>query len=178
MKTYVAVVEELKKKERQDGFLSFIPRWMLMYFFVVCFWISPCVWPNLGFWCCVFLTLRITLLLLLQKMCNLFTLSGSKRGRAPNSPSTPPPALNSSCSINPIEHAPYILHTLHTYQVIRRWECNTRVQNCALPACKQIHLCRLLLLLCRERTSHSHALVSDHKTHKRESGGVRSREAD
>jgi hypothetical protein len=26
------------------------------------FLISPCVWPNSGFWCCVFLTLRITLL--------------------------------------------------------------------------------------------------------------------
>jgi hypothetical protein len=28
--------------------------------------ISPCVWPNSGFWCCVFLTLRITLLSLLN----------------------------------------------------------------------------------------------------------------
>jgi magnesium-transporting ATPase (P-type) len=26
------------------------------------FWISPCVWPNSGFWCCVCLTFRITLL--------------------------------------------------------------------------------------------------------------------
>ncbi len=43
VKIYVAVVEALKeKKERQDetqfitkidGFLSFIPHWMLMYFF-------------------------------------------------------------------------------------------------------------------------------------------------
>jgi hypothetical protein len=35
-------------------FLSFIPRWMLMYFFAGVFLkISPCVWPNSGFWCCV-----------------------------------------------------------------------------------------------------------------------------
>jgi hypothetical protein len=27
-------------------------------------WISPCVWPNSGFWCCVFLNLWITLVLL------------------------------------------------------------------------------------------------------------------
>jgi hypothetical protein len=62
-------VEALRKKERQDetqfttkidGFLSFIPRWMLIYFFADSFWISPCVWPNSGFWCCVFLTLRIS----------------------------------------------------------------------------------------------------------------------
>jgi hypothetical protein len=42
VKIYVAAVEALKRKERQDetqfttkvdGFLSFIPRWMLMYFF-------------------------------------------------------------------------------------------------------------------------------------------------
>ncbi len=42
VKIYVAALEALRKKERQDetqfttkidGFLSFIPRWMLMYFF-------------------------------------------------------------------------------------------------------------------------------------------------
>jgi hypothetical protein len=42
VKIYVVAVEALRKKERQDetqfttktdGFLSFIPRWMLMYFF-------------------------------------------------------------------------------------------------------------------------------------------------
>ncbi len=42
VKIYVAAVEALRKKERQDetqfttninGFLSFVPRWMLMYFF-------------------------------------------------------------------------------------------------------------------------------------------------
>jgi hypothetical protein len=41
VKIYVAAVEALRKKERQDetqfttkidGFLSFIPRWMFMYF--------------------------------------------------------------------------------------------------------------------------------------------------
>ncbi len=73
VKIYVAALEALRKKERQDetqfttkidGFLSFIPRWMLMYFFAGFFRISPCVWPNSGFfWCCVFLTLQITLLL-------------------------------------------------------------------------------------------------------------------
>ncbi len=46
----------------QNGFLSFIPRWMLMYFFAGFFLISPCVWPNSGYWCCLFLTLRISLI--------------------------------------------------------------------------------------------------------------------
>jgi hypothetical protein len=36
---------------------------MLMYFFECFILISPCVWPNSGFWCCVFLTLRIITLL-------------------------------------------------------------------------------------------------------------------
>jgi hypothetical protein len=58
-------------KERQDenqfttkidGFLSSMPPWMLMYFFEGFFKISPCVWPNSGFWCCVFVTLWITLM--------------------------------------------------------------------------------------------------------------------
>jgi hypothetical protein len=44
VKIYVAAVEALRKKERQDetqfttkidGFLSFIPSWMLIYFFAV-----------------------------------------------------------------------------------------------------------------------------------------------
>jgi hypothetical protein len=34
---------------------------MLMYFLQCFFWISPCVWPNSGLWCCIFLTLLITL---------------------------------------------------------------------------------------------------------------------
>ncbi len=57
MKIYVAVVEELKKKEKQgetqetinfDNLLSFTPPWMLMYLFVGFLKISPCVWPNTG----------------------------------------------------------------------------------------------------------------------------------
>jgi hypothetical protein len=45
VKIYVTAVETLRKKERQDetwfttkidGFLSFIPRWMLIYFFAGC----------------------------------------------------------------------------------------------------------------------------------------------
>jgi hypothetical protein len=57
VKIYVAVVEALRKKERQDetqfitkidGFLSVIPRWMLMQFFAGFLKISPCVWPNSG----------------------------------------------------------------------------------------------------------------------------------
>ncbi len=69
VKIYVAAaVEALRKKETQDetqfttkidGFLSFIPPWMLMYF---SFAGSPYVWPNSGFRCCVFLMLLITLL--------------------------------------------------------------------------------------------------------------------
>ncbi len=31
-------------------------RLTLMYIFACLFWISPHVWPNSGFWCCVFLT--------------------------------------------------------------------------------------------------------------------------
>ncbi len=63
-------MEALTRKKRQDetqfttkidGFLSFIPRWMLVYFFGGFSWISPSVWPNSGFCCCVFLTIRIIL---------------------------------------------------------------------------------------------------------------------
>jgi hypothetical protein len=75
VKICVAAVEALGKKERQDktqfttkidGFLSFIPCWMLMYFnvfFCRCFFESHPVYEqtsgsaNFGFWCCVFLTL-------------------------------------------------------------------------------------------------------------------------
>jgi hypothetical protein len=35
---------------------------MLMYFFAGFFLISPCVWPNSGYWSCLFLTLWISLL--------------------------------------------------------------------------------------------------------------------
>ncbi len=67
VKIYVApALVALMKKERQDetefttkidGFVSFIPHRMLMYFFAGFFLLSPCVWPNSGFWCCIFLTL-------------------------------------------------------------------------------------------------------------------------
>jgi cell division protein FtsW (lipid II flippase) len=66
---YVAETEALRKKERQDETHSLPPKLMV-------FWISlnanvlicsffkslTCVWPNSGFWCCVFITLLITLL--------------------------------------------------------------------------------------------------------------------
>jgi len=56
VKIYVAGVKALRKKKRQDetqfstkidGFLIFIPRWVLMYFFASFLLISPCVWPKL-----------------------------------------------------------------------------------------------------------------------------------
>jgi hypothetical protein len=72
LKIYVAAMEVLRENERQGEtqfttknwwFLEFHPsRWMLMYYFARFFGISPSVWPNSGFWCCVFLTLRITLI--------------------------------------------------------------------------------------------------------------------
>jgi hypothetical protein len=34
--------------------------WMPSFFLAGFFWISPSVWPNSGFWCCVFLTLLIS----------------------------------------------------------------------------------------------------------------------
>jgi hypothetical protein len=41
-----------------DGFLSFTRPWMLgNVLHGRFFWISPCVWPNSGYWCCLFLTL-------------------------------------------------------------------------------------------------------------------------
>ncbi len=74
VKTYVAAaVEALRKRERQDetqfpikidGFLSFIPPLnanVLFCRFLLNLTLC-CVWPNSGFWCCVFLTLRITLI--------------------------------------------------------------------------------------------------------------------
>jgi len=45
-----------------DGFLSFTPHWMLMYFFASFFLISPYLWPNSSYWCCLFLTLCIPLM--------------------------------------------------------------------------------------------------------------------
>ncbi len=37
------------------------------------FWISPCVWPNLGYWPCLFLTLHISIIefILLKVVCLL-----------------------------------------------------------------------------------------------------------
>jgi len=51
-----------KRKTGWNWGKSFTPSWMLMYFFAGFFWISPCVWPNSGYWCCLFLTLQISLL--------------------------------------------------------------------------------------------------------------------
>ncbi len=63
VKIHVAAVEALRKKERQgETFWVSPPPSMLMYFFVGFLKISPCVWPNSGYWCCLFLTLRISLL--------------------------------------------------------------------------------------------------------------------
>ncbi len=77
VKISVAAAEALRRKERHDktqfptkfdGFMSFTPPpWMLMYFFADFFLISPCMWPNSGFWCCVFLTLQITVLYFLME---------------------------------------------------------------------------------------------------------------
>jgi hypothetical protein len=84
VKIYVAAVEVLRKNERQDetqfttkidGFLSFIPCWMLVYFFASFFWMSPCVWPISGFWWCVFLTSLITLILQMFKYMDLSPFS-------------------------------------------------------------------------------------------------------
>ncbi len=55
MKIYVAAVEALRRKERQDetqfttkidGFMSFIPRWMLMFFFFQAFFESHPVYDQ------------------------------------------------------------------------------------------------------------------------------------
>jgi magnesium-transporting ATPase (P-type) len=58
----VAVQVGAVKKTGWNWGKSFTPSWMLMYFFAGFFWISPCVWPNSGYWCCLFLTLWISLL--------------------------------------------------------------------------------------------------------------------
>jgi nicotinamidase-related amidase len=79
VKIYVAAVEALRKKERQDGWRRWNPaklyrqNWWFSEFhpplnanvrfcrFKKIIW--PVLWPNSGFWCCVFLTtLWITLL--------------------------------------------------------------------------------------------------------------------
>ncbi len=70
VKIYVAAVEALWKKERQGEtqepsklmvfWVSPCP-WMLRCFLAGLKKVSPCVWPNSGYWCCLFLTLRISL---------------------------------------------------------------------------------------------------------------------
>ncbi len=66
---YGAIMEALRKKTRQNliyhknwWFLKFHPWLNANFFLVIFFLISPCLWPNLGFWCCVFFILWITLL--------------------------------------------------------------------------------------------------------------------
>jgi hypothetical protein len=74
VKTYVVLVEVLKKKEKGGQnrmklslaqkkwcILKFQPHWKLMCFFVGFFLISPSFGPNSRFWWCVFLTLQKTL---------------------------------------------------------------------------------------------------------------------
>jgi hypothetical protein len=58
-----------KKKDRvktQEQFWWFpkfdAPLEWLMYFFGDCFLVPPCVWQNSGYWCCLFLTLLISLI--------------------------------------------------------------------------------------------------------------------
>jgi hypothetical protein len=76
VKTCEAGVEALRKKESQ-GKLSLSQKLMVFWglpptrppfpwmngnvLFCRFFWISSCLWPNLGLWCYVFLTLQITL---------------------------------------------------------------------------------------------------------------------
>ncbi len=67
VKIYVASSGGAHEKRKTGWKLSLPPKlmvfcvsspveWMLVHFFAgVCFWISPCVWPNSGFWCCIFL---------------------------------------------------------------------------------------------------------------------------
>jgi hypothetical protein len=71
VKIYVAAVEALKKKERQSEtqessklmvFWVSTPLNANVLFCRFFFWISPCVWPNSGYRCCLFLTLWISLL--------------------------------------------------------------------------------------------------------------------
>jgi hypothetical protein len=79
VKIYVAAVEALRKKERQDEtqFTTKIDGFflvsLLMYFFAGLCWSSRSVWPNSGFWCCVFRTLRITLLYCCQMFKDCFS---------------------------------------------------------------------------------------------------------
>ncbi len=71
VKIYVAALQALRKKDRQDQRQVYHQNWWFSEFhpplnanvlFCRFFFISPCVWPNSGYWRCVFLTLWITLL--------------------------------------------------------------------------------------------------------------------
>ncbi len=63
-------------------FSEFHPRppWMLMYFFAGFFSNLTCVWPNSGFWCCVCLTLRVTLLCGKSRFWSYWNLSKTIMG--------------------------------------------------------------------------------------------------
>ncbi len=84
VKIYVAAVEALAKKERQgetqepskwfSEFHPHPPPWMLMYFFAGIFWISPCLWPNSGYWCCLFLTLQTSISNMLKDFCFFYRI--------------------------------------------------------------------------------------------------------
>jgi cell division protein FtsW (lipid II flippase) len=68
VKIYVAAVEGAQEKGKTGWNSVYHQNWWLflslMYFFAgLKKKISPCVWPNSGFWCCVFLTLQITLII-------------------------------------------------------------------------------------------------------------------
>jgi hypothetical protein len=69
-------IEALWKKEGQGEKTIWVfwvspPPSILMYLFCRFKKISPCVWPNSGYWCCLFLTLRISLLAsLFSVVCN------------------------------------------------------------------------------------------------------------
>ncbi len=76
VKISVAAAKATWRKERHDethfptkidGFLSLTPLLNANVLFCRFFKISPCVWPNSGFWYCVFLTLHITLLYFLME---------------------------------------------------------------------------------------------------------------
>jgi hypothetical protein len=72
VKIYVAVVEALRHKKKtvwKSGnpqnwwFPEFHSPWNADELSCRFFGISPCVWPNSGYWDCLFLTLRISMVL-------------------------------------------------------------------------------------------------------------------
>jgi hypothetical protein len=72
VKIYVAAVEALRKKKRQDETQFTTKNWWFSEFHpplnahvLFCSLkknLTLCVWPNSGLWCCFFLSLRITLI--------------------------------------------------------------------------------------------------------------------